>query len=89
MESDLGFGFNGYTDENGIPNNWHNAIILDLSDLIHDGDTFTAHFTMQCGNDNLMGRNDPNGPPVPIPGAVWLFGSGLLGLVGIRRRRDG
>ena len=25
--------------------------------------------------------------PVPIPGAVWLFGSGLAGLVGIGRRR--
>jgi len=24
--------------------------------------------------------------PVPIPGAVWLLGSGLLGLVGLRRR---
>ena len=24
---------------------------------------------------------------VPVPGAVWLLGSGLLGLVGIRRRR--
>jgi len=24
--------------------------------------------------------------PVPIPAAIWLFGSGLLGLVGIRRR---
>lgn len=23
--------------------------------------------------------------PVPIPGAVWLLGSGLLGLIGIRR----
>jgi hypothetical protein len=27
--------------------------------------------------------------PVPIPAAVWLFGSGLLGLVGIARRRRG
>jgi hypothetical protein len=26
-------------------------------------------------------------PPVPIPGAVWLFGSGLIGLVGIGRKR--
>ena len=26
---------------------------------------------------------------VPIPGAVWLFASGLLGLVGIRRRVKG
>jgi len=26
--------------------------------------------------------------PVPIPGAVWLLGSGLLGLIGIRRRKN-
>lgn len=25
--------------------------------------------------------------PVPIPGAIWLLGSGLLGLVAVRRRR--
>ena len=28
-----------------------------------------------------------NQSPVPIPGAVWLLGSGLLGIVGIRRKR--
>ena len=27
--------------------------------------------------------------PVPVPGAVWLFGSGLAGLVGLARRRRG
>jgi len=26
---------------------------------------------------------------VPIPGAVWLLGSGLIGMMGIRRRRTG
>jgi hypothetical protein len=26
--------------------------------------------------------------PVPVPAAVWLFGSGLLGLAGIARRRN-
>ena len=25
--------------------------------------------------------------PVPIPGALWLLGSGLIGLIGIRRFR--
>lgn len=28
----------------------------------------------------------PNGCNVPIPGAVWLLGSGLIGLVGIRKK---
>ena len=28
-----------------------------------------------------------NFQPVPVPAAVWLFGSGLIGLVGIARRR--
>jgi hypothetical protein len=26
--------------------------------------------------------------PTPIPAAAWLLGSGLLGLVGIRRRKE-
>jgi hypothetical protein len=26
--------------------------------------------------------------PVPVPPAVWLFGSGLLGLIGVARRRQ-
>lgn len=29
------------------------------------------------------------GSPVPIPGAVWLLGSGLLGLIGLKRKKKG
>lgn len=29
---------------------------------------------------------NPTSNPVPVPAAVWLLGSGLLGLIGIRRR---
>ena len=36
-----------------------------------------------------FGGGDGSEPPsqVPVPAAVWLFGSGLIGLVGIARRR--
>jgi hypothetical protein len=27
-----------------------------------------------------------NGNPIPLPGAVWLLGSGLLGLIGLRKK---
>ena len=36
---------------------------------------------------NQVQAPTPPGSPVPIPAAVWLFGSGLLGLVGIARRK--
>jgi hypothetical protein len=35
--------------------------------------------------DNFV--QTPQPPQVPVPAAVWLFGSGLLGLVGIARRK--
>jgi len=31
--------------------------------------------------------NDPLVSAVPVPAAVWFFGSGLLGLIGIARRK--
>jgi len=37
--------------------------------------------TATCANDVVTGT-----VPTPIPAAFWLLGSGLLGLVGIRRR---
>ncbi len=36
-------------------------------------------------HDDMMIRVDFN--PVPIPAALWLFGSGLLGLIGVARRK--
>ena len=37
---------------------------------------------------NLEGAVIQNLSAVPIPAAVWLFGSGLLGLIGIARRKE-
>ena len=40
------------------------------------------------GSANIGGTGDCSSSinPVPLPAAVWLFGSGLLGLIGISRR---
>ena len=34
-------------------------------------------------------KMDPSGgiPPVPVPAAVWLFGTALIGLFGFGKRR--
>jgi len=42
-------------------------------------------YTDNTGSE-LLGDNGPDYAPVPIPAAVWLLGSGLLGLIGIRRK---
>jgi hypothetical protein len=48
-----------------------------------EGVSFTFHLTMECGNDNLMGAAKC---AVPEPVSIVLFGSGLLGLAGLRKR---
>ena len=40
-----------------------------------------------AGTDAGMALVDARSTVVPIPAAVWLFGSGLLGLAGIARRK--
>jgi len=68
---------------------------------IGDGKRYGADFTYSDGNPSYN-TGDVGGTsggaltysswlvretaPVPIPGAVWLLGSGLLGLIGIRGR---
>ena len=47
-------------------------------ETFQDPDFASEHLTYGDGLDV--------GNPVPIPAAVWLFGSGLLGLIGIRKK---
>ena len=58
----------------------------------------SAHMDGDCGKDQEGGRWNKNRmfkttgiaiTSVPIPAAVWLFGSGLLGLGSLTRRRKG
>jgi hypothetical protein len=46
---------------------------------------FLATQTVDAAGSHVLVDFAPSA--VPIPGAVWLLGSGLLGLVTIRRRR--
>jgi hypothetical protein len=64
---------------------------VDLSGL---GNVSALGFTLDSSDSGAYGINTPayfamdnlTGAPVPVPAAVWLLGSGIVGLVGLRRR---
>jgi hypothetical protein len=53
--------------------------------LLADSTSTKLMFTFQ-NDPGWWSLGEISASPVPIPGAVWLLGSGLLGLVGIRRK---
>ena len=65
---------------------------MDLSGL---GNVVGLEFSLSSSDSGMYGMNTPgyfafdnlNGAPVPVPGAIWLFGAGLISLVGLVRGR--
>ncbi len=55
-----------------------------LTDLGVSEIAFTAHFTMECGNDNLMGQGTA---PVPEPATIILMGIGLFSMACYTKKR--
>jgi hypothetical protein len=75
----------GVPDEKGsFVGGTHYTVTVSL-DFLTEGTDFISHFTMGCGNDNLMGEGKilPN----PEPATLLLMGCGLIGLAGIGRKK--
>lgn len=55
------------------------------------GGVFSATSYVSLGANSSVGSSGCSGvtdvSEVPLPAAIWLFGSGLIGLVGMARRK--
>jgi len=78
----------GFLTPNGLR---LNAVAVNLDDFSIgvDGIFTNILLTFQDTSSEFALAGALNPPPaaVPVPAAVWLFGSGLLGLVGVARRK--
>ena len=84
-----------FTEGSAITVNDSNTDILSISRILNgiDSDNNALDFQAGCltpGSSNIAGGGDCSMEavnPVPVPAAAWLFGSGLIGLIGMARRR--
>ncbi|MFK5984805.1 MAG: PEP-CTERM sorting domain-containing protein [Pseudomonadota bacterium] len=69
---------------------YYSAIIVDNVEESTDLDFFIAHnsFTRDRYTLNGGGSYLVRASIVPVPSAVWLFGSGLIGLIGLAKRKQ-
>ena len=84
-----------FTEGNVLSVSDNNTDILSISRIPNgiDTDDNFADFQLGCitpGSANIAGTGDCSlitPSAVPLPAAAWLFGSGIIGLVGLARRK--
>jgi len=66
------------------PDNWEEI----LEDLIYGqaGQIYVNSARLTISTDSILTPDPFNLEVIPIPSAVWFLGSGLIGIVGIRRK---
>ena len=87
------------TPDNEFVARWNGVPMITLLNLPYSDPTYTYYnytgvaagaLTMiDFGfryNPGWFDFDDVSMNPVPIPGAIWLLGSGLIGLIGVRRK---
>jgi len=67
--------------------NEHNTGLIEPADDLEDRMDILRSFVPDDTNEPLLGSALVRNTAVPVPGAIWLLGSGFLGLIGIARRR--
>lgn len=73
-------------DIDGIAVGFNNDVYLTSGNQIFNYSTNGSLLNSFTWYDNTIAYGDISVAPVPVPAAAWLFGSGLIGLIGLRRK---